>query len=99
MTENMGILKRVGELKTEQQFLVGFAAETNDLETHALAKIKKKNLDMIAANLVGTDDSGFKTDTNKVKLFFKDGASKDIPLMDKNRVAHILLDTIIEQTG
>ena len=99
MTENMDILKRIGELKTEKQFLVGFAAETNDLEKHALAKIKKKNLDMIAANLVGSDDSGFKTDTNKVKLFFKDGASKDIPLMDKHKVAHILLDTIIEQTG
>ncbi len=99
MTENMDILKRIGELKTEKQFLVGFAAETNDLEKHALAKIKKKNLDMIAANLVGSDDSGFKTDTNKVKLFFKDGASKDIPLMDKHKVAHLLLDTIIEQTG
>ncbi len=99
MTENMDILKRIGELKTKKQFLVGFAAETNDLEKHALIKIKKKNLDMIAANLVGTDDSGFKTDTNKVKLFFKNGDSKDIPLMDKNRVAHILLDTIIEQTG
>ncbi|MCP4719940.1 MAG: bifunctional phosphopantothenoylcysteine decarboxylase/phosphopantothenate--cysteine ligase CoaBC [Desulfobacteraceae bacterium] len=99
MTENMDILKRIGEIKTKNQFLVGFAAETNDLEKHALAKIKKKNLDMIAANLVGSDDSGFKTDTNKVKLFFKDGASKDIPLMDKHKVAHILLDAIIEQTG
>ena len=99
MTENMDILKQVGKLKTENQFLVGFAAETNDLERHALIKIKKKNLDMIAANLVGTDDSGFKTDTNKVTLFLKDGSSKDIPLMDKEKVAHILLDTIIEQTG
>ncbi|MBA3013147.1 MAG: bifunctional phosphopantothenoylcysteine decarboxylase/phosphopantothenate--cysteine ligase CoaBC [Proteobacteria bacterium] len=99
MTENMDILNRIGELKTDRQFLVGFAAETNDLEKHALAKIKKKNLDMIAANLVGTGDSGFKTNTNKVKLFFKDGSSKDIPLMDKHKVAHILLDTIIEQTG
>ncbi len=99
MTENMDILKQVGKLKTENQFLVGFAAETNDLERHALIKIKKKNLDMIAANLVGTDDSGFKTDTNKVTLFLKDGRSKDIPLMDKEKVAHILLDTIIEQTG
>ena len=79
--------------------MVGFAAETNDLEHHALLKMEKKNLDMIAANLVGTDDSGFKTDTNKVKLFLKDGSSKDIPLMDKEKVAHILLDTIIEQTG
>jgi phosphopantothenoylcysteine decarboxylase/phosphopantothenate--cysteine ligase len=61
--------------------------------------MEKKNLDMIAANLVGTEDSGFKSDTNKVKLFLKDGSSKDIPLMDKQKVAHILLDTIIEQTG
>lgn len=99
MTENMDILKQVGKLKTEDQFLVGFAAETNDLERHALIKMKKKNLDMIAANIVGADDSGFKTDTNKVKLFLKDGSSKDIPLMDKEKVAHILLDTIIEQTG
>jgi phosphopantothenoylcysteine decarboxylase/phosphopantothenate--cysteine ligase len=99
MTENMDILRQIGTLKTNEQFLVGFAAETNDLERHALIKMEKKNLDMIAANLVGTEDSGFKTDTNKVKLFLKDGSSKDIPLMDKEKVAHILLDTILEQTG
>jgi len=97
LTENMDILKRVGELKTKAQFLVGFAAETNDLDAHALAKMEKKNLDMIAANLVGTENSGFKTDTNKVRLFFKNGSSKDIPLMDKQSVAHILLDNIVEQ--
>lgn len=97
MTENLDILKRVGELKTKKQFLVGFAAETNDLEAHALAKMEKKNLDMIAANIVGTKDSGFKTDTNKVKLFFKNGSSKDIPLMDKHKVAHVLLDAIVDQ--
>jgi len=99
MTENMDILKRIGELKTENQFLVGFAAETNDLEKHALMKMGKKNLDMIAANLVGSAESGFKADTNKVKLFLKDGSAKDIPLMDKHKVAHILLDTILQQTG
>jgi phosphopantothenoylcysteine decarboxylase/phosphopantothenate--cysteine ligase len=97
MTENMDILKRVGELKTNDQFLVGFAAETNDLEAHALVKMKKKNLDMIAANLVGIENTGFKTDTNKVKLFFKNGSSKDIPLMDKHKVAHVLLDAIVDQ--
>lgn len=99
MTENMDILKRIGQLKTEHQFLVGFAAETHDLEKHALLKMKKKNLDMIAANLVGTRDSGFKTNTNKVKLFFKDGSAKDIPLMDKAEIAHILLDNILHQTA
>jgi phosphopantothenoylcysteine decarboxylase/phosphopantothenate--cysteine ligase len=48
---------------------------------------------------VGTKDSGFKCDTNKVKLFFKDGSFKDIPLMDKEPLAHILLDTILTRMG
>ncbi len=99
MTENMDILKEIGTLKTDSQFLVGFAAETNDLETHALAKMKKKNLDMIAANLVGGTDSGFKSDTNKVKLFSRDGSVEDIPLMDKEKVGHLLLDAILKQIG
>ncbi len=93
------ILKEIGRQKTDAQFLVGFAAETNDLEAHALAKMKKKNLDMIAANLVGGADSGFKSDTNKVKLFSRNGSVEDIPLMDKEKVGHLLLDAILKQIG
>jgi phosphopantothenoylcysteine decarboxylase/phosphopantothenate--cysteine ligase len=99
MTQNPDIAKLIGEKKRKDQFLVGFAAETDDLEKNAILKIKKKNLDMIAANLVGSSDSGFKADTNKVKLFFKDGSFIDIPLMDKEKVADILLDNIIEKKG
>ncbi|MCD4677155.1 MAG: bifunctional phosphopantothenoylcysteine decarboxylase/phosphopantothenate--cysteine ligase CoaBC [Desulfobacula sp.] len=99
MTQNPDILKLIGKKKKKDQFLVGFAAETNDLEKNALLKIEKKNLDMIAANLVGSSDSGFKADTNKVKLFFKDGSFVDIPLMDKSKVADILIDHIINKTG
>ena len=97
MVENLDILKLIGEKKTKNQFLVGFAAETDDLEKNAVLKIKKKNLDMIAANIVGADDSGFKADTNKVKLIFRDGSFSDIPLMKKNEVADILIDHIIEK--
>ncbi len=97
MVENPDILKLIGEKKTKNQFLVGFAAETDDLEKNAVLKIKKKNLDMIAANLVGAADSGFKADTNKVKLIFKDGSSFDIPLTKKEQVADILLDHILEK--
>ncbi len=99
MTQNPDIAKLIGEKKRKDQFLVGFAAETDDLEKNAILKIKKKNLDMIAANLVGSSDSGFKADTNKVKLFFKDGSFVDIPLMEKDKVADILLDNIIEKKG
>jgi phosphopantothenoylcysteine decarboxylase/phosphopantothenate--cysteine ligase len=84
-------------MKRTDQFLVGFAAETHDLAASAQKKIKKKNLDMIAANLVGKKDSGFQADTNKVTLFFRDGTKKDLALMDKQAVAHTLLDTILEQ--
>ncbi len=97
MVENLDILKLIGEKKTKNQFLVGFAAETDNLEKNAVLKIRKKNLDMIAANIVGADDSGFKADTNKVKLIFRDGSFSDIPLMKKNEVADILIDHIIEK--
>lgn len=99
MTQNIDILKLIGKKKTRGQFLVGFAAETDELEKNALLKMEKKNLDMIAANLVGSSDSGFKADTNKVKLFFKDGSSFDIPLTGKDKVADILIDQIIEKMG
>jgi phosphopantothenoylcysteine decarboxylase / phosphopantothenate---cysteine ligase len=99
MTQNPDILKLLGKKKTKTQFLAGFAAETDDLEKNALLKMKKKNLDMIAANLVGSSDSGFKADTNKVKLFFKDGTSFDVPLMGKDKVADIIIDHVIEKMG
>jgi phosphopantothenoylcysteine decarboxylase / phosphopantothenate---cysteine ligase len=95
LVQNPDILRTMGERKRPDQFLVGFAAETHDLSVNAVQKIKKKNLDMIAANLVGGKDSGFQTDTNKVTVFFKDGSKTDIPLMDKQAVAHVLLDTLL----
>jgi len=99
LKENPDILKLIGQKKTKKQFLVGFAAETNDLEKNAIRKIKKKKLDMIAANLVGSKESGFKADTNKVKLIFKDGSFYDIPLMEKEKVANVLIDEILKRLG
>lgn len=95
LVQNPDILQTMGARKRPDQFLVGFAAETHDLAVNAVKKIKKKNLDMIAANLVGGKDAGFQTDTNKVTLFFKDGSKTDIPLMDKQAVAHVLLDNLL----
>ena len=99
MVENPDILKQIGRQKKTGQFLVGFAAETDDLETYAVEKMEKKNLDMIAANRVGEPDSGFCADTNRATLFFKNGNSKEIPLVEKEKLAHILIDSIIEQMG
>ena len=77
--------------------LVGFAAETRDLEQNAAQKLAEKNLDMIVGNLVVSADSGFESDTNTVTFFFKDGTKEALPSMDKQTVAHLLLDRIVEK--
>ncbi|MFW6011725.1 MAG: bifunctional phosphopantothenoylcysteine decarboxylase/phosphopantothenate--cysteine ligase CoaBC [Desulfosalsimonas sp.] len=90
------ILAELGGRKKEGQILVGFAAETRDLEKHATAKLASKNLDLIAANLVGGEDSGFGADTNLVRLFYKNGNPEELSLMSKDEAAHIILDRIAE---
>lgn len=89
------ILLKLGKNK-ESRILVGFAAETENLENNAREKLIKKNLDMIVANLLDGKSSGFGTETNKVTLFFRNGDKEVLPLMDKESVAHILLDRILE---
>jgi len=93
LKKNPDILKELGNRK-KGQILIGFAAETQDLKKNALQKLTKKNLDMIVANIVGQDDTGFQADTNKVMFFFKDGKEESIPLSSKETVAHCLLDRI-----
>jgi phosphopantothenoylcysteine decarboxylase/phosphopantothenate--cysteine ligase len=88
------ILRALGRQKFDRQILVGFAAETESLEQHATAKLREKNLDMIAGNLLGAPDAGFGSDTNRVTLFFRDGRKEELPVMDKDAVAHVLLDRV-----
>ncbi len=89
------ILKELG-LRKKDQILVGFAAETDDLEKNAKKKLAEKNLDIIAANLLGHPGSGFGTDTNSVTLLYRDGRKEALPQMEKDEVAHVLLDRIAE---
>jgi phosphopantothenoylcysteine decarboxylase/phosphopantothenate--cysteine ligase len=77
------------------QLLVGFAAETDELERNALAKLKAKNLDMIVANDVLQKGSGFGADTNAVVCYDRFGARQDFPLMPKSELAGALINSII----
>ncbi len=95
LEKNQDILKELGRRKKDQ-VLVGFAAETENLEKYAEKKLAEKNLDMIAGNLVGIPSSGFDSDTNEITLFFKDGTKEPLAVMDKEEVAHILLDRILK---
>jgi phosphopantothenoylcysteine decarboxylase/phosphopantothenate--cysteine ligase len=90
------ILRALGRQK-KHQVLVGFAAETRDLERNATQKLAEKNLDIIVGNLVGSSDSGFASDINTVTFFFRDGTKEVLPSMEKQAIAHILLDRIVEK--
>ena len=87
------ILKALGERKN-RQILVGFAAETHDMESFARGKLAAKNLDMIVANHIGSPEAGFQADTNRATFLFRDGRREEIGLMPKTELAGILLDRI-----
>ncbi len=71
--------------------VIGFAAESRDLLENAEAKLKAKNLDMIAANDISAPDSGFGVDTNHVTLLFSDEMKQPLPLMSKSEVAETII--------
>ncbi|HUS67955.1 MAG TPA: bifunctional phosphopantothenoylcysteine decarboxylase/phosphopantothenate--cysteine ligase CoaBC [Kofleriaceae bacterium] len=72
--------------------IVGFAAETDDVEKRAVDKRRKKGCDLLVANDVTEPGSGFGTDTNRVLLVAADGAVERLPLLDKDAVADQILD-------
>lgn len=90
------ILAELGRIKeSSKPILVGFAAETEDLLANAMEKLQRKNVDMIVANDVSREDAGFATETNIVKILYRDGTQEDLPLMKKDDVADHLLDKIM----
>lgn len=84
------ILAELGARKSHQ-VLIGFAAETNDVEAYAKQKLEKKNADVIVANNVKQEGAGFGTDTNIVTMYRRDGQIIPLPLMSKRDVAQQIL--------
>jgi phosphopantothenoylcysteine decarboxylase / phosphopantothenate---cysteine ligase len=84
------ILLELGKRK-EKQLLIGFAAETNNVEDYAKTKLQNKNADMIVANNVLTEGAGFGTDTNIVTVYKRNGEQIALPLLTKNEVAKKIL--------
>ncbi len=91
LVKNPDILADLGRRK-EKQILVGFAAETSELEKNARQKVAGKNLDLLVANDVTQPGAGFGTDTNIAKFVYPDGSIISLPLMDKLDLAHRILD-------
>ena len=94
LTPNPDILLRMGQSK-KQQFLLGFALETEKAEAHALAKLQKKNLDAIVLNSLEDQGAGFATDTNKITYLSKDESKKSFSLKSKKEVAQDIWNEIL----
>ncbi|TYP60001.1 bifunctional phosphopantothenoylcysteine decarboxylase/phosphopantothenate--cysteine ligase CoaBC [Thermosediminibacter litoriperuensis] len=95
LEKNPDILKELGE-KKEKQILVGFAAETEDIQKNALEKLNRKNLDLVVVNDVTVEGAGFGVDTNIVKIIHRNGEIEELPKMTKKEVAHAILDRVVQ---
>jgi phosphopantothenoylcysteine decarboxylase/phosphopantothenate--cysteine ligase len=94
LERTVDILTAVSQKKTNQ-IVVGFAAETQNLDDCATKKLKTKHLDMIVGNLVNAEGSGFEVDTNQANLYYKDGTQESLELMSKSELADLILDRVI----
>ena len=88
------ILGQIGAAKG-RTVLVGFAAETENLEANAAEKLQTKNADLFVANNVGTDSDVFGSDTNEVTLISRNGEKIALPKMSKREVARAILDYLL----
>jgi phosphopantothenoylcysteine decarboxylase/phosphopantothenate--cysteine ligase len=89
------ILKHLGDKKSKDQILVGFALETNNERENALSKLEKKNIDLIVLNSLNEEGAGFGIDTNKIAIFDKHGNEFTFETKTKKLVAKDIVNTII----
>ncbi|MBF26094.1 MAG: bifunctional phosphopantothenoylcysteine decarboxylase/phosphopantothenate--cysteine ligase CoaBC [Flavobacteriales bacterium] len=93
-SKNPDICKLLGN-KKNNQFIVGFALETDNEENNAIQKLKNKNLDLIVLNSLKDSESCFGYDTNKIKIIDDLEYIKSYPLMKKSKVAKVILDEVL----
>jgi phosphopantothenoylcysteine decarboxylase/phosphopantothenate--cysteine ligase len=96
LTATKDILASLGKIK-ENQFLVGFALETNNELENAKGKLKRKNLDAIVLNSLQDKGAGFATDTNKITIIDKDLNEKSFELKSKVEVAKDIINEILKK--
>jgi phosphopantothenoylcysteine decarboxylase/phosphopantothenate--cysteine ligase len=96
LVKNPDIAAQLGQLKKPHQQLIGFALETTKEKEHAQEKLIRKNLDMIVLNSLRHEGAGFGVDTNQISLIWPHNISQDFGLMDKHKVAAIIVDAAID---
>ncbi|ENA1754739.1 bifunctional phosphopantothenoylcysteine decarboxylase/phosphopantothenate--cysteine ligase CoaBC [Yersinia ruckeri] len=96
MVKNPDIVAGVAAMTKKRPFVVGFAAETQNVEEYARQKLVRKNLDLICANDVSLAEHGFNSDTNALHLFWPNG-EKRLPHSDKSLLGQRLIDEIVSR--
>jgi phosphopantothenoylcysteine decarboxylase / phosphopantothenate---cysteine ligase len=98
LVPNPDIIAEVGEMPADvRPFLIGFAAESGDLEANATGKLRDKGLDLIVANRVGGPFDAIGSEENKVTIFGVEGQLTDWPMLPKRQVAERLWDLIADR--
>lgn len=97
LTPTKDIAAELGQLKEDNQLLVGFALETNDEGANARKKLAKKNLDFIVLNSLNDPGAGFQHDTNKITIIDKSGNVRDFDLKSKKEVAVDIVNKIVDE--
>ena len=94
LVPNVDIAFELGKIKKEGQIHVGFALETEQEEAHAKAKLVRKNFDLIVLNSATEEGVGFKHDTNKVRIFHKNGKDLETALLPKLDIAGLIVEEV-----
>ena len=98
LEKNVDILNYVSNHNSMRpKLVVGFAAETSNLESNAIKKLKNKNCDMIIANDVSNKDIGFNSDYNEVTIFYKNDKKEKLHLKSKSLISEEIVESINNQ--
>ncbi len=98
LEQNPDILADIGRTRKDSQYIIGFAAETDDILLHAHRKLQEKHIDLIVANSVSRPDSGFGAPTNQVHVLSRCGRRESWPVIPKTEVAMRIIEWYLDHS-
>ena|SRR5688572_4569734 len=99
LTRTIDIARQLGKLKCDDQFLAGFALETENEKANAEKKLREKNLDFIVLNSLNDEGAGFGHNTNRISILYKNGNVKTFDLKNKLEVAYDIVEEVIAKSA
>lgn len=96
LTRNPDILEILGRTKKEKQIIIGFSAESENIEKNALEKLSKKKIDMIIANDISIPDIGFGSDDNAVTILTRNGEKEILHRQPKVQIAKYICNKLVD---